>query len=402
MLKIDGMKTLTRRIPRSVFIQNALRTPIGKFGGSLLALQAKDLATACLKELLHRESEAPLKVDFVLMGHARQAGAGPNTARQATIFSGLPESTPALTLNHACASGLSAIISGAEKIALGHAERVLCGGVESMSNTPYFLTKARWGNKMGHMDVIDGMHRDGFFCPMADRLMGATVEDFLVPQFKIDRSEQDEFALQSQLKAAKAHKEGRFLNETFKIVDSKTEKLILEFDEHPRPDTTLESLAKLPPVFNKAGTITAGNSSGITDGSAFLDIRSQKNSHTLAEIVDWEFCALDPKLMGLGPVACTQSLLSRQNLKIEDLELVELNEAFAAQVIACQRTLRIPESKLNVNGGAIALGHPIGATGARIVVTLTHELKKRGPNKLGLATLCVSGGQGVALLIRSL
>lgn len=393
---------MTKRLPRPVYIQSALRTPIGRFGGSLLSLQAKDLATQCLKQLLMTPTSENVGVDFVLMGHARQAGGGPNTARQATIFAGLPESTPAITLNHACASGLSSIINGAEKIALGHAQRILCGGVESMSNTPYLLTKVRWGHKMGHQEVIDGMHRDGFFCPMADRLMGATVEDFLVPEFKISKEEQDQFALDSQQKASRAQKLGLFKMESFEVFAPESQKLLLNHDEHMRPETTLESLAKLGPVFNKSGTVSAGNSSGITDGAAFVDLRADKTSQSLAEIVDWEFCALDPKRMGLGPVECTQKLLKRQQLSVEDLEIVELNEAFAAQVIACQRTLKIPPHKLNVNGGAIALGHPIGATGTRLVVTLSHELKRRGPNKLGLATLCVSGGQGLALLIKSL
>jgi len=271
-----------------------------------------------------------------------------------------------------------------------------------MSNTPYLLPKARWGNKMGHLEVVDGMHRDGFFCPMADRLMGATVEEFVVPQFKVTREEQDKFALNSQLKAGRALKENTFASETFPIIDLKTQKTLLAVDEHARPDSTLESLAKLSPVFSKTGSITAGNSSGITDGAAFVDVVAQKHSDTLAEIIDWEFCALDPKLMGLGPIECTQKLLERQKLTTDDLEIVEINEAFAAQVIACQRVLNIPDNKINVNGGAIALGHPIGATGTRILVTLAHELKRRGSQKLGLATLCISGGQGAAFLIRSL
>jgi acetyl-CoA C-acetyltransferase len=255
---------------------------------------------------------------------------------------------------------------------------------------------------MGHGQVLDGMHKDGFFCPMADMLMGATVDTQLVPMFRISREEQDAYALRSQQRAAAASAQGRFKDECFEIHAPKM-KAPLNTDEHARAQTTLESLAKLPPVFDaKNGSVTAGNSSGITDGAAFLELVADKDAPVMAEILDYEQCALDPKLMGLGPVECTQKLLARNHLRVEDLEVVELNEAFAAQVIACQRTLKIPEEKLNPNGGSIALGHPIGATGARIVVTLVHELKRRGSGKLGLATLCVSGGQGVALLVRSL
>lgn len=392
---------VTSRLKTPTFIRTALRTPIGKFGGSLLSVSAPELAALCLKAALQK-STLTRSPDLVLLGHARQAGCGPNPARQATLGAGLPESVPAITLNQACASGIAAIIAAVEKIGAGRATTVWAGGVESMSNTPYFLPQARWGSKMGHGQIIDGMHKDGFFCPMADMLMGATVETHLVPKFKITREEQDAFALGSQQKAARAAALGIFQEETFAIQSPKM-KAPLSIDEHARAETTLESLAKLAPVFDsKNGSVTAGNSSGITDGAAFLEISSLTEGGALAEILDYEQCALDPKLMGLGPVACTQTLLNRNGVTVQDLEVVELNEAFAAQVLACQSILKIPEERLNPNGGAIALGHPIGATGARIVVTLVHELKRRGPGKLGLATLCVSGGQGVAILVRSL
>jgi len=392
---------VTSRLKTPTFIRTALRTPIGKFGGSLLPVSAPELAALCLKAALQKSTlkEVP---DLVLLGHARQAGCGPNPARQATIGAGLPDSVPAITLNQACASGITAIISAVEKIGAGRATTIWAGGVESMSNTPYLLPQARWGTKMGHGEIVDGMHKDGFFCPMADMLMGATVDTHLVAQFKITREEQDTFALESQQKAVRASERGIFKEETFEIQAPKM-KAPLAIDEHARAQTTLESLAKLPPVFDsKNGTVTAGNSSGITDGAAFLEISSSLEGGALAEIIDYEQCALDPKLMGLGPVECTQKLLARNNMTVNDLEVAELNEAFAAQVLACQRSLGIPKERLNPNGGAIALGHPIGATGARIVVTLVHELRRRGPGKLGLATLCVSGGQGVAILVRSL
>ena len=390
------------RLSRPVYIRTALRTPIGKFGGSLLPVTAPELASLCLKAAVARSSPSGTAIDMVLLGHARQAGCGPNPARQAVIGSGLGETVPAITYNQACASGLAAIIAGVEKIGVGRAKKIWAGGVESMSNTPYLLPQARWGSKMGHGIVLDGMHKDGFFCPMADMLMGATVDRFLVTDFKISREEQDLFALESQQRAARAAERGVFREESFEIQTSKM-KMPLFIDEHARASTTLESLRKLAPVFDvESGTVTAGNSSGITDGAAFLELSDSKDEGAIAEILDYEHCALDPRRMGLGPVASTQTLLKHNGLTVDNLDVVELNEAFAAQVIACQRSLKIPKDRLNPNGGSIALGHPIGATGARIIVTLAHELKRQGRGKLGLATLCVSGGQGVAILIRSL
>jgi len=391
---------VTSRLKRPVYIRTALRTPIGKFGGALVPLPAAELAALCLQEALRRTPDM-IEADLVVLGHARQAGCGPNPARQATLGAGLSERTPALTLNQACASGLSAIIMGVEKIGLERADSVWAGGVESMSNTPYFLPQARWGSKFGHGQIVDGMHKDGFFCPMADMLMGATVDTQLVPLFSISREEQDAFAFESQARAARAAERGVFREESFELKTPKMKAPLFE-DEHMRPQTTLESLAKLAPVFDpKSGTVSAGNSSGITDGAAFIALSAAPGAAPMAEILDYEHCALDPKLMGLGPVECTLALLKRNALSVNDLDVVELNEAFAAQVIACQRTLKIPSDRLNPNGGAIALGHPIGATGARIVVTLVHELARRGPGKLGVATLCVSGGQGVSILLRS-
>jgi acetyl-CoA C-acetyltransferase len=382
-----------------IYLSAPTRSPIGKLGGSLKYLSAPQLAGITLKQTLAQLKEVA-RPDFVIMGHARQAGAGPNPARQACILSGLPNNVPALTINQACASGLTSIIHACEKIALKKAHNVLAGGVESMSNTPYLLMQARWGTKMGHGQVLDGMHQDGFFCPMSQMVMGATVENFLVKEFQVSRKEQDEWALESQKRASVAWAQGLFSAETFAI-EAVGKNPGLSSDEHCRPDTTDASLAKLPPVFDpKNGTITAGNSSGITDGAAFMLVSDTKNTQTLAEIIDFETVALEPQRMGLGPVESVQNLLKRQNLQISDIDAFELNEAFAAQLIACQRTLKISPEKLNIRGGAIALGHPIGATGARITTTLAHILKNK-PGSLGVATLCVSGGHGVSILIRA-
>jgi acetyl-CoA C-acetyltransferase len=385
--------------PKPIYLGAATRTPIGKFGGSLKRFSAPQLATLALKEALSRAPDAA-SPNWVFLGHARQAGAGPNPARQAAIFSGLSESIPAITYNQACASGLTAVFAAVEKIALGQASSVWAGGVESMSNTPYLLPDQRWGHKMGNMKILDAMVKDGFHCALADMLMGETVERFIAQEMKISREEQDEFALASQQKAEKAWKNGLFKDETFAIPAEGKNPGLTE-DEHRRGDTTLAELAKLKPVFDtKIGSVTAGNSSGITDGAAFLHVSSTKGVHAMAEFVDYETVSIDPKLMGIAPIGAVQNLLKRQGLKVTDLEAVEINEAFAAQVIACQRELKIPEERVNRNGGSIAIGHPIGATGARILTTLLHQLKGK-PGALGVATLCVSGGQGVAVLVRS-
>ena len=384
---------------KPIYLGAATRSPIGKFGGSLKRFTAPQLASLTLKEALRRAPEGAAP-NMVIVGHARQAGAGPNTARQAVIGSGLSDTVPAFTVNQACASGITAVMNACEKIALGRAHSVWAGGVESMSNTPYFLMQARWGHRMGHGKVVDGMTQDGFFCPMSEMLMGETVQRFLADQMEISRAEQDSYALESQKRATLSWQSGLFAAETFEIpADGKLSGL--KDDEHRRDDSTLESLSKLAPVFDpKNGSITAGNSSGVTDGAAFIHVSDQFSAHTQAEVIDFETIAIDPRYMGLGPIAAVQNLLRRQNLQVSDLDAVELNEAFAAQVIACQRTLKVPHEKLNARGGAIAIGHPIGATGARITTTLIHQLKgKKGA--LGLATLCVSGGMGVALLIRA-
>jgi len=396
------MAKLQSAFPKAIFLGATTRTPIGKFGGTLKRFPAGELAALALKETMRRvESKDGQKAhqpEWVMLGHARQAGARPNPARQATIFAGLSETVPAITFNQACASGLTAIFSAAEKIALGRATTAYAGGVESMSNTPYFLMQGRWGLRMGNAEMVDGMTQDGFHCPMANMLMGATVDTYLAKELGISRKEQDEFALLSQQKADKAWTSGKFDAETFEILgDAKNPSL--RDDEHRRAQTTLESLAKLPTVFDKAGTITAGNASGVTDGSAFVHVSGERLVSSELELLDYETVALDPRRMGLGPVAATQNLLKRNGLTINDIDAFEMNEAFAAQVLACNRELKVPLEKINQHGGAIALGHPIGATGARILVTLSHVLKNK-TGALGIATLCVSGGQGVSVLVR--
>lgn len=393
------MPNLKSVLPRKIFLSAAHRTPIGKFGGSLAGYSAPKLSAHLLQQCVGKYPDLAT-VDAVFLGHARQAGAGPNPARQAACFAGLAESIPALTVNQACASGITAVLAAVEKICTGKIARAWAGGVESMSNTPYLLPDVRWGTKLGHRSVVDGMTRDGFHCPMADMVMGATVETFIASERKISRQSQDQFALESHAKAEAAWKQGLFGGEVLAI-EPQGKLPGLSRDEHLREGLTLAQLAKLPPVFDsKQGTLTAGNSSGITDGSAWLHVSETATSSTLAELVDYEVVALDPKRMGLGPVPAISRLLERQHLKVTDIDAIEINEAFAAQVLACQQDLSIPMERLNTRGGAIALGHPIGASGARVLVTLLHILRgKKGA--LGIASLCVSGGQGVAVLVRA-
>jgi acetyl-CoA C-acetyltransferase len=386
---------------KSVFIASAARTAVGKFGGSLRDFSAPDLGVTAAKAALERARVAPEEIEEVIFGHARQAGNGPNPARQIAVRTGVPAAVPAYTVNKACASGMKAIVLGYKEIVLGHADVVLVGGTEAMSRIPYFVEGARWGARLGHQTLVDGMYQDGFLCPLAKMIMGETAE-VLAGQYGIPREEQDAYALSSQQRAQRAIESGRFTDEIVSVtVQEKKGERVFAVDEHPRFDTTAEALAKLPPVFSKAGTITAGNSSGITDGAAALvlvseDRAQRSESKPLARIVDYATAGVDPRVMGLGPVPAVQKLLKKTGRRLEDFELVELNEAFAAQVLACDRELHFDRERLNVNGGAIALGHPIGCTGARITVTLIHEMLKRQARR-GLATLCVSGGMGMAL-----
>src|SRR6476619_7226505 len=389
---------------KSVFLAGAVRTPIGKFGGTLASWTAADLGVAVAKESLRRAGIAPDQITDSIWGCARQAGGGPNVARQITFRAGVPETIPAATINQACGSGLKAIILAAQEIMLGRSDAVLAGGTESMSRVPYFAEGARWGARMGNAQLVDGMYRDGFSDPLSGLLMGQTAEK-LARQYEISRGEQDEFAISSQQKAEAAIASGRFDDEvmSLEISGEKGETTSFAKDEHCRAGTTLADLAKLAPVFYKDGTVTAGNSSGITDGAAAVIVLSEEGikrfgATTQARIVDYEICGVAPDIMGIGPVPAVRALLQRQRLNLSDIDLIELNEAFAAQVIACDRELGFDADRLNVNGGAIAIGNTIGCNGVRITTTLLHEMHKRQA-RLGLATLCVSGGLGLALLL---
>jgi acetyl-CoA C-acetyltransferase len=388
-----------------VYILSAVRTPIGKFGGALASQSAADMGVVAAKAAMQRAGIQPQQAEETIFGNARQAGGGPNPARQISIRSGVPQEVPAYTVNKACASGLKSISLAYQEVATGNLDCVLAGGAESMSRLPYYLDGARWGYRLGDQELVDGMYRDGFFCPLAKMVMGETAE-VLAEQYKITRDEQDEFALTSQTRAAAALAAERFKEEVVPVtIESKKGSQVFARDEHPFPDASLEKLAKLQPVFSKTGTITAGNSSGITDGAAAVVIASESfakknNLQPLARILAVTSAGVDPRIMGIGPVPALRKMEQKHGLKLSDFNLVELNEAFAAQVLACDRELHFDREKLNVNGGAIALGHPIGCTGTRITVTLLHEMRRRKA-KRGVATLCVSGGMGMALAIEN-
>jgi acetyl-CoA C-acetyltransferase len=386
---------------RRVVVTHALRTPIGKYLGAFSELSAADLGAGLVAELLRRAALDPERIDELYLGNARQAGGGPNVARQISVRAGIPERVCATTINMACGSGLKSIQLAAESIQLERNDIAIAGGVESMSGLPFFLPKMRTGYRLGHAPVVDAMYQDGFHCPLANMLMGETAEK-LARELGIARDDQDRFALESQRKAGAALAAGRFQSEIAPVkLRTKKGEVLVESDEHVRPETTLESLQKLPPVFDKhMGTVTAGNASGITDGAAALIVMAEDTARELGfEPLAWVGAStqagVDPTIMGIGPVPALRKLHERTGLAPSDFDLIELNEAFAAQVLACQRELDLPMDRLNVNGGSIALGHPIGASGARIVVTLLHELERRGAQR-GLATLCISGGMGLA------
>ena len=387
-----------------VFILSAVRTPIGRFGGSLASLTAVDIGVIAAQAALERAGIQPEQVEETIFGNARQAGGGPNPGRQISVRSGVPHEVPAYTINQACASGMKSIALGWQEITHGNLECVLAGGTESMSRLPYYL-EARWGLRMGNQELVDGMYRDGFMCPLAKMVMGETAE-VLAEQYKISREEQDQYALVSQHRAEAALNSGRFETEIVPVtITSKKGQQVFRRDEHLFLGATLEKMAKLQPVFSKTGTITAGNSSGITDGAAALVLAGESfvkrhNLKPLARIVAATSAGVDPRTMGIGPVPAMRKLEAKTGLKPLDFDLIELNEAFAAQVLACDRELHLDRARLNVNGGAIALGHPIGCTGARITVTLLHEMLKR-KSKRGVATLCVSGGMGMALALEN-
>jgi acetyl-CoA C-acetyltransferase len=386
-----------------VVLAGAVRTPIGRFGGSLATMSAVQLATRAAESCLERAGVEPASVDQIVIGHARQAGCGPNPARQVAVRAGIPVERPAFTVNQACLSGMQALLAGARAIRLGEADVVLAGGTESMSQVPHLLD-IRWGTRMGDREVGDAMYRDGFLDPLCGKIMGETAET-LARQYRVPRSEQDEYAALSQRRCESARRAGRLRDEIVpvEVVDPRGRARVVDLDEHPRDGVTVEALSKLPPVFTRDGTVTAGNSSGITDGAAALLVVSAEAAtrlgvEPLARIVDWRVDGVDPSIMGIGPVPAVRNLEARTGIPLDRIDLVELNEAFAAQVLAVDRELGFDRERMNVNGGAIALGHPIGCSGARIVVTLLHEMLRRGA-RYGLATLCVSGGMGGALLL---
>jgi acetyl-CoA C-acetyltransferase len=387
---------------RAVIVEGA-RTSVGKFLGAFSEIPAVDLGVHVTKAALDRAGLSPTDADELVFGHARQAGNGPNPARQVAYRAGLGEDKPAFTVNMACGSGVKAVQVAAEQIMLGNAEVVVAGGQENMTRTPFLLDRERFGYRMGNATVYDGMNRDGFLDPLCGLVMGETAEN-LAQRYDIPRGEQDEFALRSQQKADAAWDRRASEISPVEVPGPKGTVTLVERDEHPRPDTTLEGLAGLRPVFDQAtGTITAGNSSGITDGAAALVLMSESRARAdgrepLARIVAYASAGVDPAYMGIGVVPATRKVLDKSGLSLQDFEVIELNEAFAAQVLACDRELKLDHDRLNPNGGAIALGHPIGMTGARIVLTTAYEMRERGYS-LGLATLCISGGMGMAMVL---
>jgi len=390
---------------QDVVIVSAVRTAIGSFQGSLKDVSAPTLGSIVIKEAIRRAGIEPNQVDEVIMGNVLQAGLGQNPARQAAIQAGLPETVPAMTINKVCGSGLKSVHLAAQAIAVGDADIVVAGGFENMSQAPYLLKNARSGFKMGDQNLVDSMIHDGLWCAFNDYHMGITAEN-LASQYHITREEQDEFAARSQARAAKAIEEGKFKEEIVpvEIPQRKGDPIIFDTDEFVRPGTTVEKLSALRPAFKKDGTVTAGNASGINDGAAAVVVMSKKKAEELgitplASIVANAAVGVDPAIMGIGPAEAVRKALKKADLSLDQIDLIEANEAFAAQSIAVDRELHFNSDKLNVNGGAIALGHPIGASGARILVTLLHEMKRRDA-KLGLATLCIGGGQGVATVVQ--
>ena len=390
---------------RDVVIAGCVRTAIGSFGGTLKDVPAVELGGIVIREVLRRARVSPDKVDFVVMGNVLQAGLGQNPARQAAINGGISLYIPALTVNVVCGSGMESVITATQKIKAGDAEIVVAGGMENMSQAPYVLQQSRWGQKMGHTQVLDVMIRDGLWCSFSDIHMGITAEN-VAEKFNLSREEQDAYAAMSQAKAEKAIKSGRFKDEIVPVMvpQKKGDPLLFDTDEYPKFGTTAEKLAKLKPAFDKKGTVTAGNSSGVNDGAAALLVMSADKAYKmgikpLARIVSYDSRGCEPELMGIGPILAVQSAIAKVKAELgKEVDLVELNEAFAAQSIACLTALQINPDRVNVNGGAIALGHPIGCSGSRVLVTLLHEMQKRDV-KIGLAALCVGGGMGFAMIV---
>jgi acetyl-CoA C-acetyltransferase len=392
---------------KDVVIVEGVRTPGGKFGGTLKDMPVPELGALAVKEVVHRTGIDPNAVDEVIFGNGWQAGVGPNTARLVTVKGGLPEKVPAFTVNKRCGSSLKTIILGVQAIRAGDADTVLVGGVENTSRVPYVLQDARWGMRQGHGEAVDLTHKDGYVCGLVGEIMGSTAETLSV-QYAISRDEQDEFALQSHQKALAAIDGSVFDDEVVSVPLNGGRKGpdSLDVDEIPRRDISLEKLERLRPIFKKDGTVTAGNACAQCDAASALILMSAERAAELgmtpmARIVSYASAGVDPKVMGIGPVPAVRTALEKAGMALDSIDLIELNEAFAAQAIAVERELKWDRDKVNVHGGAIALGHPVGATGAKITVTLLHALKRQNKT-IGLATLCIGGGQGVAILFERL
>ena len=390
---------------KEVVIASAVRTPIGSFGGSLKNVEVVKLGELVIKEAVKRAGVKGEDVNEVIMGNVLQGGLGQNTARQASVNAGIPYEVPAMTINKVCGSGLKSVNLAVQAVLLGDADVIVAGGMESMSQSKYVSEGSRWGNKMGDGKLVDMMIKDGLWDAFNDYHMGITAEN-IAEQWNLTREEQDEFAAASQQKAEKAIKEGRFEDEIVpvEIPQRKGDPVVFDEDEHPRPGTTADKLSNLRAAFKKDGTVTAGNSSGINDGASATVIMSKEKAEELgveplATIVSYASGGVDPKIMGTGPIPATKKALKKADMSVEDMDLIEANEAFAAQSLAVMRELNFDPEIVNVNGGAIALGHPIGCSGNRIFVTLLHEMKKRD-SKYGLATLCIGGGQGAATIVK--
>jgi len=389
---------------RKVVIASAARTPVGSFCGSLASVSAVQLGRLVISEVVRRAGVPGELVEEVIMGQILQAGCGQNPARQAAVGAGIPEHVPSYTINKLCGSGLKSVALGTLSIAAGEADVIVAGGMESMSRAPYLLDKVRSGYRMGNGILEDSILKDALMDAFHGIHMGITAEN-IADQYRISREEADAFALQSQQKAAKAFSEGIFLREIVPvpITGRRGEEVLVTDDEYPRRDTTMESLAKLRPAFRGDGVVTAGNSSGINDGAAAVLLMEERAAgqagiRPLARVLGWGTVGVDPRIMGMGPVEAIRKALSNAGLTLDDIDLVELNEAFAVQSLAVIRALRLDSRKVNVNGGAIALGHPVGASGARVLVTLLHEMERRGLRR-GLAALCIGGGQGIAMIV---
>jgi acetyl-CoA C-acetyltransferase len=396
-----GGPVYNRSMENAVILEGA-RTPIGNFLGVLAEVPAVELGVTATREALNRAGVNPEDVEELVYGHARQAGNGPNTARQVAYRSGLPQEVPGVTVNMACGSGTRAVQHAAEQIILGNIEVAVAGGMENMSRTPFLLDRMRTGYRMGDAALDDGMYKDGFLDPLSGCVMGETAEN-LARRYGIPREEQDEFALRSQQKAGVGKERRAAEIVPVAVAGRKAQAVTFSEDEHPRADTTLETLARLKPTFAEDGTVTAGTSSGITDGAASLVLMSESRAKAdgrepLARIVAYASAGVDPAYMGIGVVPATRKVLDKTGLTLQDFDVIELNEAFAAQVLACDRELKLDHDRLNTKGGAIALGHPIGMTGARIVLTAAYELRERDL-QLALATLCISGGMGMAMVL---